>query len=868
MERSPNIYSKSLFFTLLLLLPAFSLFATHQRAGEISYVYVSGLTYEFTIVTYTYTPSPADRPEIEIVWGDGTTSTVQRTRKLNLGNDISKNIYIARHTFPAAGSYHVSFEDPNRNAGIVNIPSSVEIPFFIETTVVINPFIGGNSSPVLENPPIDNGCTNVIYCHNPGAYDPDGDSLSYSLVNCRGLDGEEIPGYTLPAASNSITIDSRTGELVWDSPTTAGEYNVAILIQEWRNGILISSIIRDMQITIAPCNNRPPEIEAEDTCVLAGTQLQIPVRITDSTSTMVTLTASGELLHLAESPLSFGYVIDSVPYNVELNWNTTCEHVRKTPYTLLLKAQDNGPQVELATFKTLRVQVVAPAPQNLQAQPVNNSIVLHWQPDSCENVVGYDVYRRNGSNPFEPDYCETGMPARAGYYKIGTTSGWDSTVFVDDGSTRPLCHATEYCYRVVALFADGAESYVSDEVCAAIVNDAPLIVNADVVTTDSLNGTLKVRWLRPPQIDTVAFRQPYFYELYRISPAEGDTSLLARTAADPLSEEPEAYLDHDLNTANYDYTYKVYFLNDETIIESSDPATSIFLSLTPGDRKMHLSWSVQQPWVNVDYTVYRKDDIHAEWDSVATTPNAVYTDSGLENDRMYGYYICARGYYMTNDTIGPLLNRSQSEFAAPFDNEPPKMPEIEVSTDCEKVSLKWNFDTDSAASEICRYYIYYKPSEKAAFSCVDSFMAADACLNAQCEYLLRDFETVVGCFAMRAADSNRNMSELSNVVCFDVYDCLEYSFPNVFTPNGDGLNDRFEPYSPYYGVVRVNMQIFNRWGQRVFATSEPAIQWDGTDENTGKPCSEGVYYYGCEVFVNTLSGEYSYLLNGSVTLLR
>ena len=50
--------------TLASLMPAAH--ATHQRAGEISYTYISGLTYEFTIVTYTYTPSPADRPQIEV----------------------------------------------------------------------------------------------------------------------------------------------------------------------------------------------------------------------------------------------------------------------------------------------------------------------------------------------------------------------------------------------------------------------------------------------------------------------------------------------------------------------------------------------------------------------------------------------------------------------------------------------------------------------------------------------------------------------------------------------------------------------------------------------------------------------------------
>ena len=181
---------------LLLLLVPGMLFATHQRAGEISYTYVSGLTYEFTITTYTYTPSPADRPEIDVSWGDGTTSTIERYQKINLENNISKNVYITQHTFSAVGTFHVTFEDPNRNAGIINIPSSVEIPFFIETIVVINPFIGGNSSPQLMTPPIDNGCTNVIYYHNPGAYDPDGDSLSYSVISCRGYDGEDDLGFS------------------------------------------------------------------------------------------------------------------------------------------------------------------------------------------------------------------------------------------------------------------------------------------------------------------------------------------------------------------------------------------------------------------------------------------------------------------------------------------------------------------------------------------------------------------------------------------------------------------------------------------------------------------------------------------------
>lgn len=866
MKNSVLRWLRPLVVVLLLLAPAV-LFATHQRAGEISYTYVSGLTYEFTIVTYTYTPSPADRPEIDVSWGDGTTTTIQRLQKIDLDNYISKNVYVSLHTFSAVGTFHVTFEDPNRNAGIINIPSSVEIPFFIETIVVINPFIGGNSSPQLMTPPIDNGCTNVIYYHNPGAYDPDGDSLSYSLISCRGYDGEDIPGYALPYASNSITIDPVTGDLVWDSPTMAGEYNIAILIQEWRNGMMISSMVRDMQITIAPCNNQPPEILVDDTCVLAGTVLHLPVLVRDTTSTMVTLTASGELLLLQDSPVQFMPITDSVPFVSNLVWRTNCNHVRIEPYTLLFKAQDNGPQVPLVSFKTLHVRVVAPAPKNLAALPWNNTVHLSWSPDSCPNAVGYDIYRRDGSNPFEPEHCETGMPDDEGYYWIGSTTAWEDASFVDDGSVAPLYHANDYCYRVVARFPDGAESYVSDEVCVHIIADAPLIINTDVVTTDSANGTLKVRWIAPPEIDTVAFPPPYHYELYRYNALLHDSVLLISTPLLSVLDTME-YLDHDLNTEYQAHTYRVHFFNNDTLIETSDPATSIYLRATPADKRVMLSWSVQQPWNNVEYVVYRLDEHGLVWDSIGATPNTSYTDGGLENGEEYCYYVQARGYYWLPDTIGPLYNRSQRVCATPIDNEPPELPVLSVTTDCDVVTYSWTFASDSAAHDAYRYYIYYKPSMQGSFVCVDSFAHNDVCWPYPCEYQLSEMETVVGCFAMKVADSNHNLSALSDTVCMDIYECLDYTLPNVFTPNGDGVNDVYQPIPPYRGVVEVDMKIYNRWGRRVFSTTDPDIMWDGSDENSHQPCSEGVFYYSCEVTVRTLTGEYTYPLHGSITLIR
>ena len=844
-------------------------FATHQRAGEISYTYVSGLTYDFTITTYTYTPSPADRPEIEVFWGDGTSSIIQRQSKVNLDNNISRNIYVTRHTFTAAGTFHITFEDPNRNAGIVNIPSSVEIPFFIETILIISPFMEGNSSPQLMTPPLDNACTNVPFYHNPGAIDPEGDSLSYSLINCRGYNGEDIPGYTMPYASNFIAIDSITGDLTWDSPIMAGEYNIAILIEEWRNGVLIGSMVRDMQITVAPCNNEPPVIEVTDTCVVAGSKLDLLVHVSDETSTQVRLTATGEPLMVAESPAQFSEIFDYVPYATHFIWRTTCSHVKSSPYEVLFKAKDNGPQVELVSFKTLRIRIIAPAPKNLNAFPEGNVIHLDWQPDSCPNAIGYDVYRRNGEDDFEPDFCQTGLPPEAGYTKIGTTNSWLDTTFTDDGSVHPLYHGNEYCYRVVALFPDGSESIVSEKICAHIANDAPILINTDVVTTDTTNGNILVRWLFPPEIDTAAFPPPYHFKLFRKK--GNNDEILIHTVEAPINPtDTLSYLDHDLNTLDEDYTYQVKIFNSDTLIEKSDPATSIFLAVSSADKRLGLSWTNIQPWNNVIYKVFRHNEHTMDWDSIATVTEPHYTDYHLENNKTYCYYVEAEGYYWLPDTIGPLYNRSQRACGMPYDNEPPELPDITITTDCQDVEFSWVFSSDSAATDAVHYYIYYKPMLEGTFTCIDSFDNMQICYPAPCTYNISvsGSEVLVGCYAMRVADNNHNISEPTDSVCIDVFDCLEYQLPNVFTPNGDGINDMFTPFMPYSGVTKIEMEIFNRWGKRVFHTTDPNILWDGSDETTHQPSSDGVYYYGCKLYVNTLLGEIYYLLNGSITLIR
>lgn len=96
-------------------------------------------------------------------------------------------------------------------------------------------------------------------------------------------------------------------------------------------------------------------------------------------------------------------------------------------------------------------------------------------------------------------------------------------------------------------------------------------------------------------------------------------------------------------------------------------------------------------------------------------------------------------------------------------------------------------------------------------------------------------------------------------------DCVLY-MPNVFTPNGDGLNDTYRPYTECYPVEEYLFQIFDRWGGLVFQSTDLLNAWDGTSK--GRPANEGVYVYHLSYRHLNGADRRQKKLSGSVTLLR
>lgn len=112
--------------------------------------------------------------------------------------------------------------------------------------------------------------------------------------------------------------------------------------------------------------------------------------------------------------------------------------------------------------------------------------------------------------------------------------------------------------------------------------------------------------------------------------------------------------------------------------------------------------------------------------------------------------------------------------------------------------------------------------------------------------------------------SNQSGCTGTTTVTINVIPEYDIFIPNVFTPNGDGANDFWQIFGNLKGVKQLQVQVFNRWGEKVFDTTDINFEWDGTYK--GKDAPIGVYTYVASfVWMNNHSDS-NY--KGTVTLMR
>lgn len=655
-------------FGLLMLTLAVPGFATHNRAGEITISQLGDLTVEITVITYTYTLSYANRHLLSVDWGDNTTSIIEKVDSIELPDYYIRNIYRASANFPAThtysgyGVYEILVQDPNRNLGVKNIPNSVNVIFSIKTTINLNPAIDLNSNPFLLNYPVDRAARGQVFTHNPAAFDPDGDSLSYSLSVCTGEDGKPIENYTLPRASDTIFVNPLTGDLVWDTPVETGIYNVAMNIEEWRDGLKISNIVRDMQIEVVESDNRPPLIDSLPfVCALTGDSVFFQVSASDPDSDAVVLYASGGSFEFAENPSLFVETLGEPKGLAEgdFSWKVACNHVRDVPYQVVFKAEDIHGTLKSVSFRSAYIRVLGRQVQDVQLFPGSESISLKWAAYDCSNIVRFDIYRKDGQSDFVGDSCSNSIPED--FKKIGQTSGSLQLSFEDFRTTGGLQQGVAYCYIVVAVFANGAFeslSIPSAVVCGSLIEGTPTLAQVSVERFDAVNGRIRVAWIPPAQsvLDTLPGGAPFAYYLSRALPVSLSEYTLIDNSKTNLADT--IYTDLGLNTTVFPFKYKIelYYTDSLTntlrLAGGGSTAFSTYLTAQAGDNSVLLKEVKNAPWVNTFDSIFLVDPGTDELTLIYAGAHAdSFLHTGLSNGETYTYEVHSMGTYTTDTAV-------------------------------------------------------------------------------------------------------------------------------------------------------------------------------------------------------------------------
>jgi gliding motility-associated-like protein len=941
----------------IVLLP-FCSYATHLRAGEITAKRVSTtqLTYKVTMTTYTDQingKAANDGQEtVSFNFGFSTTKTevfsVSRKKKFLISPTTMCNVYDTTVTFPAPGRYTVSCGIVNRNERTINLPQPSEnISFFVTTTLVISSSFGLNSTPVLLNIPLDSAAQGKKFIHNPGAYDIDGDSLSYKLTTPqkdKGTDtgvGEFIIGYrdpstvgTSPIQNEAKTgpatfkIDSQTGDLVWDAPQEIGQYNIAFIVEEWRKApdgsyIKIGEIVRDMQIIVVESDNNRPELEVPpNICIEAGKRVQFDVKAQDKDDQLLTITSSGGVYNRDPNGVFFKYIepeAATFKSNVTkkqaigtFTWNTNCLHVRDQAYDVLFKVEDNPGRfnTQLVDIKTIKINVLPPRPKGLVAEEVETGIKLKWVAETvCKSSGKVLVYRKSGCSGLNPSECSAGIPKDWGYSLITTLTTADTT-YLDKTAEK----GSIYSYRLVTELAVNQflnmQSAASTEFCVGseIKQGMNVITKASITKTDVSGGTVNVVWTRPLDFDSTKIKGPYLFKLYRSIGLGGENYTLIATKSTTMGVNADTtFTDTNLNTQELVYRYKVEVYNETSKLYSTSPsASTVRLSVLPDDKSLKLSWEANVPWSNDTRThfIYREDKLNkgkfnlVKKVAVTNSSSYVFTDIGLDEEKADGdisydiqngenhcYFVVTYGAYGQLPQYGILENYSQIACGSPSDKTPPCPPAIVGSpagtgSGCEGLKaedycndnvffnkLNWNAPepsgTGACRQDIVSYNIYYARYEDQTPVLI---AVQEASSGTSFTHKRNSKDGFAGCYYISAKSSIGGESKISNKICFD--NCEDLSFPNVFSPNGDGKNDTFSPMNCPAFIKNISYDVYASSGMKVATGVGTSMDWDGKDLK-GNDLPSGVYYYLINVDFEKLSkAGTSRTYKGYLTLIR
>jgi len=374
---------------LLLALPS-DVKATHAAGSDLTYTCLGGNQYQIDVTFYRDCAGVAEPNNITLTYKSascGYNLTATATKIANTGQEITipcqsaastctggantgirKFVYRATITLPAACTdWKFSYQVCCRNCAITTIsdPCAPASTIYVEATLN-NLNAACNSSPTFSNIPIVFTCLGQLFNYNQGMMDANGDSLAYELITPKTTETQNvnfIPPHSQSQpilSSTPFTLNPITGQLTF-TPSAVEIGILAIRVKEYRNGLLIGTTIRDMQVYVTACPNSLPTASGINNTnnfsayACPNQQLCFTIYSADADAAQnVTLTHNNGIAG-ATYTISAG----NRP-TLQFCWTPTTAQISSTPYMFTVTVQDNACPTNGAQVYSYNITVPGP----------------------------------------------------------------------------------------------------------------------------------------------------------------------------------------------------------------------------------------------------------------------------------------------------------------------------------------------------------------------------------------------------------------------------------------------------------------------------------------------------------------------------
>lgn len=405
-----------------------SSFASHLMGGQITAKQIGGLQYKVTLVAYRDTMGVPMYATATFNYSNTDTSNAWTTNSTRTHggastfiNGVEEYTYIDTITFPVAGTYMVQWDECCRNAAIVNMTNPGSESFYLNTLITVDS-ASSNSSPVFLNAPVTLAQLNNLFSYNPLPFDADGDSLAWSLVTPLSVSGmtssTPVAGYVLPSGSSAqpFTLNAQTGEITW-IPDMMGNFASSFLVEEYRGGIKIGEIRRDMQVLVindttngarAAINTGgwPTNTSGNFSFSLPATSaFNLTVVATDGNNDLLTMSANGAPFAFATNPAYFSTASGLGIASCDISWTPNASQINNNSYNIAFRIAEKHGVYTYVSDKTIQFQVITPLAvkeiskgnvvNEIYPNPSNGSFYLPFNLETAAQVK-VEIMNANG----------------------------------------------------------------------------------------------------------------------------------------------------------------------------------------------------------------------------------------------------------------------------------------------------------------------------------------------------------------------------------------------------------------------------------------------------------------------------------------